>query len=264
MSERLPTIFLGHGSPMNALQDNAWTRRWAAIGQGVPRPRAVLAVSAHWYVPQTAVTAMPGPRTIHDFGGFPEELYDVQYPAPGDPGLAQHVIEHLQPLDVRADTAWGLDHGTWSLLCHVYPRADIPVVQLSIDATRPPGFHYQLGRRLRALRDEGVLILGSGNVVHNLRRYAWGKAAEPLDWARRFDERVRELVTRNDHATLVDYPAMGTDAALSIPTPEHYLPLLYVLGASHDDDTLTFPTEGIDGGSISMLGVQFGRMPTAA
>lgn len=258
MHKRLPTIFLGHGSPMNALQDNAWTRSWAAIGRDVPDPRAVLAISAHWYVPETAVTAMPAPRTIHDFGGFPRELYAAQYPAPGDPGLAQRVIERLQPLAVRADTDWGLDHGTWALLCHVYPGADTPVLQLSIDASRPPDFHYQLGRRLRALRDEGVLLMGSGNVVHNLRRYAWGKAAEPLEWAQRFDTRVRELIARREHATLVDYPAMGPDAALSIPTPEHYLPLLYVLGASHDDDAISFPTGGIDGGSISMLSARFG------
>lgn len=259
MSTRLPAIFLGHGNPMNALHDNAWTRGWAAIGQGVPRPKAVLSVSAHWYLPETAVTAMPKPRTIHDFGGFPKQLFQVQYPAPGDPDLARRVIELLRPLDVRADTSWGLDHGTWSLLCHVYPEANVPVVQLSIDESRPPAFHYNLGRQLRGLRDEGVLLMGSGNVVHNLHSYAWGRhPVEPFDWAARFDARIRELIDRRDHQALVNYEALGSDAALSIPTPEHYLPLLYILGASYEDDAIAFPIEGMDGGSISMLGTRFG------
>ncbi len=259
MSTRLPAIFLGHGNPMNALHDNVWTRAWAAIGKDMPRPRAVLSVSAHWYVPETAVTAMPKPRTIHDFGGFPKQLFEVQYPAPGDPELARRVIELLQPVDVRADTTWGLDHGTWSLLCHVYPEADIPVVQLSIDESRPPAFHYNLGRQLRALRDEGVLLMGSGNVVHNLHSYAWGRhPVEPFDWAARFDARVRALIDQRDFRALVDYEALGPDAALSIPTPEHYLPLLYLLAAAHEDDAIAFPIQGMDGGCISMLGIRFG------
>lgn len=259
MTQRLPAIFLGHGNPMNALRDNAWTRGWAGIGRRVPRPAAVVSVSAHWFLPGSAVTAMPVPRTIHDFGGFPKELFDVQYPAPGAPDLARRVIELLRPLDVRADTSWGLDHGTWSLLRHVYPDADVPVVQLSIDESHAPPFHYALGRRLRPLRDDGVLLLGSGNVVHNLRDYAWGKhPVEPLDWAQRFDARIRELIVRRDHEALVDYAALGPDAALAVPTPEHYLPLLYTLGACYEDDAIAFPVAGIDGGSISMLSVQFG------
>lgn len=257
---RMPALFLGHGNPMNALDDNPWTRSWAAIGREFPGPRAVLAVSAHWYVPGTAVTAMPVPRTIHDFGGFPRALFEVQYPAPGDPELAHEVIERLAPLEVHADTSWGLDHGTWSLLCHVYPDASVPVIQLSIDRTRPPSFHYELGQRLRDLRDEGILLVGSGNVVHNLRHYAWGStdAVDAFDWAQRFDTLVRERVCRRDHASLVNYPALGPDAALSVPTPEHYLPLLILLGASHEDDAITFPTGGMDGGSISMLGIRYG------
>ena len=260
MSARLPAVFLGHGNPMNALQDNAWTRAWAALGAGLaPRPRAVLAISAHWYIPGTAVTAMAAPRTIHDFGGFPRELFAVRYPAPGDPALAARVAGLLDPLEVEADQSWGLDHGTWSVLRHVFPQADVPVVQLSIDETRPPAFHYELGTRLRPLRDEGVLILGSGDVVHNLEAYAWGRRpAQPYDWALRFESAVRERLAGSDRATLVDYPALGEDALLSVPTPEHYLPLLYVLGASAPEDSLTFPTEGIDGGSVSMLAVRFG------
>ena len=256
---RIPTIFFGHGNPMNALQDNDWTRGWAAIGQRLPRPRAVLAVSAHWYLPGTAVTAMAAPRTIHDFGGFPRELFEVQYPAPGDLDLVRRVRELLRPLEVRADVSWGLDHGTWSVLRHLFPDADVPVIQLSIDEAQPPSFHYRLGRLLRPLRDEDILLIGSGNVVHNLHSYAWGRhPAEPFDWALRFEAKARELMLRADHQALMDYEALGRDAELSIPTPDHYLPLLYVLGASVQGEPVTFPVEGMDGGSISMLSVQFG------
>lgn len=260
MSGRVPAVFLGHGNPMNALHRNPWTRAWAALGAGLdPKPRAVLAVSAHWYIAGTAVTAMATPRTIHDFGGFPRELFAMRYPAPGDPALAERVAALLAPVPVEADRSWGLDHGTWSVLCHVFPQADVPIVQLSIDETRPPAFHYQLGARLRALRDEGVLIVGSGDVVHNLEAYAWGgRPAQPYDWALRFESTVREHLMAGDHAALTDYAALGDDALLSVPTPEHYLPLLYVLGASVPGEFVTFPTEGIDGGSVSMLAVRFG------
>jgi 4,5-DOPA dioxygenase extradiol len=259
MSSRLPAIFFGHGNPMNALHDNEWSRGWAAIGQRVPKPRAVLSVSAHWYLPATALTAMAMPRTIHDFGGFPPELFEVQYPAPGDRELVRRMSELLNPLEVGADLSWGLDHGTWSVLRHVFPRADVPVVQLSIDESKPPEFHYGLGRLLRPLRDEGILVIGSGDIVHNLHTYAWGRRpAEPFDWALRFEGRVRELMLRGEHQPLVKYESMGPDAELSVPTPEHYLPLLYVLGASDEGDAVTFPVEGMDGGSISMLSVQFG------
>lgn len=259
MTQRLPTLFLGHGNPMNAVRDNTWTRRWTAIGKTLPRPRAVLSISAHWYRSGIMVTTAAAPRTIHDFAGFPKELFNVQYPAPGDPDLTGRIIELLRPLLVGGDVSRGLDHGTWSLMRHVYPHADVPIVQLSIDASRPSDFHYNLGRRLRSLRNEGVLLLGSGNVVHNLHRYIWGDGpAEPFDWAARFDTQVRELIYQRDHALLIDYHALGPDAALSVPTPDHYLPLLYILGASYDDDATAFPVEGVDGGSISMLGVQFG------
>jgi len=244
---------------MNALEMNAYSRAWGEIGKRLPRPRAILCISAHWYLPQLAVTAMTAPRTIHDFGGFPRELFAVQYPAPGDPALAHEVRQLLAPLDVALDTSWGLDHGTWSVLCHAFPNADVPVVQLSIDDTRAPQFHYEIGQRLRPLRDTGVLIVGSGDIVHNLHAYAWGRhPVEPYDWAARFETKVRELIGAGDHAPLIDYSSHGKDALLSVPTPEHYLPLLYVLGATHADDTIAFPVEGMDGGSVSMLTVQFG------
>ena len=191
----MPAIFFGHGNPLNAIQRNVYTEGWSAIGNSLPRPRAILCISAHWYFPATAVTAMPAPRTIHDFGGFPRELYEVQYPAPGSPPLAARVAELLAPISVTLDeTEWGLDHGTWSVLCHVFPDADIPVVQLSMDDTHPPQFHYDLAKRLAPLRDEGVLIVGSGNLVHNLHTYAWGThGVEPFDWAVRFEKEAREF-----------------------------------------------------------------------
>jgi 4,5-DOPA dioxygenase extradiol len=258
---RMPTVFFGHGNPMNALTDNAWTRAWAALGRALPSPRAILCVSAHWYVPATAVTAMATPRTIHDFGGFPRALHDFQYPAPGDPALAERVRALLGDVDAaRDETEWGLDHGTWAVLCHVYPSADIPVVQLSIDEAQPAAFHYALGERLRPLRDEDVLIVGSGDLVHNLHTYAWGRhPVEPYDWALRFEARARALIADGDHAPLVDYESLGADAALSVPTPDHYLPLLYVLGASDAGDSVAFPVEGMDGGSVSMLTVVLGH-----
>jgi len=259
MSEILPAFFFGHGNPMNAIATNAYTEAWRTIGARTPRPRAILSISAHWYVPGTGVTVSTAPRTIHDFGGFPRELYAVRYPAPGDPALARRVQELLAPLPVVLDSSWGLDHGTWSVLCHVYPEADIPVVQLSIDERQPAAFHYDIGRRLAPLRAEGVLIVGSGNLVHNLHAYAWGAhTPEPYDWAVRFEKEARGLLVTGDSQPLVDYESLGRDALLSIPTPDHYLPLLYVLGARQAGDAVTFPIEGIDGGSVSMLAVQIG------
>jgi 4,5-DOPA dioxygenase extradiol len=259
MNERMPAIFFGHGNPMNAIQSNAWTEHWRDIGASTPRPEAIVAVSAHWYIAETAVTAMDKPRTIHDFGGFPQALYAVRYPARGDSALAHRIGQLLGPTPVRQDEHWGLDHGTWSVLCHVYPDADVPVVQLSIDETRPASFHYDLARRLAPLRDEGILIMGSGNVVHNLHTYGWGRRVpQPYDWASRFESRARELMLARNHASLVDYESLGLDASMSIPTPEHYLPLLYVLALQRDDEPITFPVEGMDGGSVSMLAVQVG------
>jgi 4,5-DOPA dioxygenase extradiol len=255
----MPAIFFGHGNPMNALLHNAYTERWSTIGKTVSRPKAILCISAHWYVPGAAVTVNTAPRTIHDFGGFPRELYEVQYPAPGDPDLARRVRTRLAPIPVEFDEHWGLDHGTWSVLRHVYPEADIPIVQLSIDETRAASFHYEIGQRLAPLREEGILIVGSGNLVHNLHAYAWGRhTVDPFEWAVRFEQEARGLLESGDHRPLVQYETLGREAQLSIPTPDHYLPLLYVIGASGPQDRLSFPVEGVDGGSISMLSVQLG------
>jgi 4,5-DOPA dioxygenase extradiol len=260
MALPIPAIFFGHGNPMNALLQNSYTEHWAAIGTKLPRPKAILCISAHWFIADAAVTVSTSPKTIHDFGGFPRELYQVEYPAPGDPILAARVQRLLAPLPVRLDESWGLDHGTWSVLCHVYPRADVPVVQLSIDATQPASFHYEIGRRLAPLREEGILIIGSGNVVHNLHAYAWGEpTVEPYEWAVSFEQRVRELVLADETKPLVDYEKkLGKEAMLAVPTPDHYLPLLYVIGARTSSDAVTFPVDGVDGGSISMLAVQVG------
>jgi 4,5-DOPA dioxygenase extradiol len=259
MTKPMPAIFFGHGNPMNALASNAWTDGWAAIGASIPRPKAVLVVSAHWYLPATLVTGMAAPRTIHDFGGFPRELYEVKYPAPGEPDVARRVQSLLAPVSVGLDNEWGLDHGTWSVLCHVFAEADVPVVQLSIDETQPAEFHYEIGKRLAPLRDEGVLIMGSGNLVHNLHAYAWGRhPVEPLAWAVSFEEMAREIMLSRNHEPLVNYEALGHDAQLSAPTPDHYLPLLYVLALQRETDAVSFPVEGFDGGSISMLTVQIG------
>jgi len=255
----MPAVFFGHGNPLNALMKNAYTEGWARIGRSLPRPRAILCISAHWYLPGTAVTAMSSPRTIHDFGGFPRELSQVEYPAPGDPELARRIRHLLDPLPVELDQGWGLDHGTWSVLCHVFPKADVPVVQLSIDESQPALFHYQLGKRLAPLRDEGVLIIGSGNLVHNLHTYAWGRhEVEPFDWAVRFEAQARQAMSQANDSLLVDYELLGKEAMLSAPTPDHYLPLLYVLGLRRAGDAVSFPVEGFDGGSISMLTVQLG------
>jgi 4,5-DOPA dioxygenase extradiol len=252
----MPTIFFGHGNPMNAIERNGYTEAWAAIGRTIAKPKAILCVSAHWYPPATFVMSNEKPRTIHDFGGFPRPLYEVQYPAPGDPDLARRVASML---GAELDDRWGLDHGTWSVLCHVYPEADVPIVQVSIDETQPAQYHYDIGRKLASLRDEGILVAGSGNLVHNLHAYAWGRhPVEPFDWAVRFETRARELMTSFDHQPLIEYETLGRDAMLSAPTPDHYLPLLYVLGAAQKGESVAFPIEGIDGGSVSMLSVVIG------
>jgi 4,5-DOPA dioxygenase extradiol len=260
MGDMLPAIFFGHGNPMNALMTNNYTDGWWQIGVRTPRPRAILSISAHWFVPETGVTVSTAPRTIHDFGGFPRELYQVQYPAPGDPALARRVQAMLAPLTVTLDESWGLDHGTWSVLRHAYPSADVPIVQLSIDESQPPSFHFEIGKRLAPLREEGVLIVGSGNVVHNLHTYAWGRhMPAPYDWALRFETEVKGLLMAGDSTPLINYERLGHEALLSIPTPDHYLPLLYVIGSRQQNDPASFPVEGIDGGSISMLSIQIGK-----
>ncbi len=262
MSEpRMPALFLGHGSPMNVLEDNDFTQTWERLGQTLPRPRAILAVSAHWYTRGTAVTAMENPRTIHDFGGFPQALFDVRYPAPGSPELAKTIQELLLPIAVTADLSeWGFDHGSWGVVKKMYPEADIPMVQLSIDGTRPPEYHYQLGQKLAALRDQGVMIIASGNVVHNLRMVRWQGDPAPYPWAESFNQFVRDNIAWRGEAgahPLVNF-MQHEGAALSNPTIEHYLPLLYVLGAWDGQEPISIPADGIVMGSLSMMSVQVG------
>jgi len=253
-----PAIFLAHGNPLNAVVETVYARSWEDLGQSLSRPHAILVISAHWYLNGVAVTAMAAPRTIHDFGGFPLELYAVQYPAPGSPALAEEIASRLAPLPVRLDQDWGLDHGAWSVLCRLFPSAEIPVVQLSIDRRESGPFHYELGRRLAPLREEGVLILGSGNLVHNLAAYRWGQPdGPPEEWAVRFEERVRRSIVERDPLPLIEWETLGEEARLAIPTPEHYLPLLYVIGASQPSDQIDFPIAGVEGGTISMLSVRY-------
>lgn len=259
MREVMPAVFLGHGNPMNAIQSNTYTENWQKFGQSIPRPNAILAISAHWYVPVMAVSGNTSPETLHDFYGFPRELFEYTWPAPGSPELARRVQNLLQPIDVRFDEHRGLDHGIWAVLCHVFPDADIPVVQLSIDERKPPEFHYETGKLLQPLRDEGVLIVGSGNIVHNLRAYAWeNEKIPPFDWASRFESASRKLMLEGKDRELSDYLSLGEDALLSVPSPDHFLPLLYVLGLRREHEQVSFPVEGIDGGALSMLSVRIG------
>jgi 4,5-DOPA dioxygenase extradiol len=262
-SGRMPCAFLGHGTPLNVLADNDWTRSWRRIATELPQPRAILAISAHWCTHGTGVTAMTAPPTIHDFGGFPKPMYDIRYPAPGDPALARRVCELLAPLPVVLDESWGLDHGTWSVLCKAYPDATIPVVQLSIDMTQPPAFHFAVGAHLAPLRDEGVLILGTGNVVHNLMLRRRDDAFA-YDWAIKFNDFVRDSLLAHEFNALVDYERVGEAAALSAPTPDHYYPLLYVAGAAGADPA-AIEIDGVFEGAMSMMSVVFGKdAPPAA
>ena len=249
--QRMPALFIGHGSPMNTLEDNDFTRAWAQLGRGLPRPRAVVAVSAHWFIGATAVTAMPRPRTIHDFYGFPRELNDFQYPAPGAPEVAGELVEIAKPTWVGLDNdQWGLDHGTWSVLAHLYPEADVPVIQLSINALKPMQYHVDLGARLSALRDRGVLVIASGNVVHNLRRVQWDKPDAAFDWNERFDEAVRAQLADDPAAILrtMEHP----DYEQAVPTPDHFIPLLYTAGLAAGEGRAEALVRGYAMGSLSM------------
>lgn len=258
-SQRMPVLFLGHGSPMNAIETNEFTRSLNALGKKLPRPRAILCVSAHWMTEGTWVTSMRNPRTIHDFHGFPKSLFDVQYPAPGSPEVAGLIRSTVKDPAIHADDSqWGLDHGTWAVLRQLYPEADIPVLQLSLDIKRAAEFHYELGRRLKALREEGILIVSSGNIVHNLRQIRWEPDAKPFDWAIEFDAWTKDRLMERDHSRLVTDFLSSKAGLLSVPTPDHYYPLLYTLGASDERDELSFAYEGIQNGSISMRAVAFG------
>jgi len=249
---RMPAVFVGHGSPMNAITDTRFSRAWKELGSSLPSPRAVAVVSAHWFVPGTAVTANEAPKTIHDFGGFPKALFDVQYPAPGDPALAAEIVALLAPTAVRLDSSWGFDHGAWSVLVHMYPQAEIPVIEISVDSGALPAAHFDLGRRLAPLRDRGVLVVACGNIVHNLEHIDF-RATEPFDWAVRFDAFVKQALEDRDDRALLEYTS-HPDARIAAPDEDHYYPLLYAAGIRRPDDNIRFFVEGFDAGSISMRG----------
>jgi 4,5-DOPA dioxygenase extradiol len=255
---KMPVFFVGHGSPMNALEDNEFSVRWKKIGKEIPAPTAVLCVSAHWFTRGTLITAMDHPKTIHDFGGFPQVLFAVQYPAPGSPALAKQTTALIRKTNVIPDHDWGLDHGTWSIVRHMYPDATIPVLQLSIDYTKNPQFHYELARELSTLRKRRVLIIGSGNMVHNLRMLNWNQPETGFDWAVEMNDTFKKLIQDGDHESLIHYERLGQSAKLSIPTPEHYLPLLYALGLQEKTDDVGIFNDKTLMGSISMTSVRIG------
>lgn len=257
----MPVLFVGHGSPMNGIEDNEFSRRWTQMAKEIPQPKAVLVISAHWYTKGTAITAMDFPPTIHDFGGFPQALYEVQYPAPGNPALAKETADLLHSANVGLSHDWGLDHGAWSIIRHMFPKADIPVLQLSIDYTKDALYHYELAKELYSLRKKGVLMIGSGNMVHNLRMVAWDQLNKPgygYDWALQMNTTFKELISNNAHDQLINYQSLGKEALLSIPTPEHYLPLLYTLGLKHDKEAVSFFNDQAIGGSLTMTSVRVG------
>jgi len=256
----MPVLFVGHGSPMNGIEDTDFSRRWAQMAREIATPKAVLVVSAHWFTQGTRITAMDFPETIHDFGGFPQALFDVQYPAPGQPVLAKETVALIRSAHVELDHDWGLDHGTWTIVRHMYPKANIPVLQLSIDYSKGAKYHYELAKELYALRKKGVLIIGSGNMIHNLRLAAWDKlnAAYAYDWALKMNDTFKSLILDGDHSALINYSLLGKEASLAIPTPEHYLPLMYTLGLKGGNDAITFFNDKVVGGSLNMTSVKFG------
>ncbi|WP_206367293.1 4,5-DOPA dioxygenase extradiol [Sphingobacterium sp. SGR-19] len=261
-TERMPVLFLGHGNPMNAIEDNIFTRGFQEIAKTLPTPNAILCISAHWETKGTYVTAMPQPRTIHDFGGFPQELFDVQYPAPGSPELAKVAAELVRSTSVQLTNDWGLDHGCWTVIKFLYPQANIPVVEMSIDYTQGPAYHYALAQELKALRRKGVLIIGSGNTVHNLRKVAWSKLNEvgfAYEWAELANEKIKQLILSGNHQDLIAYEKQGTAFQLAIPTPEHYVPLLYTLGLQEKDEVPTLFNDALIGGSLNMLSVKIDK-----
>lgn len=257
----MPVLFIGHGSPMNGIEDNEFSRNWVKMAKDIPTPTAVLVISAHWLSRGTAITAMDFPETIHDFGGFPQALFEVQYPAPGNALLARETATLIHSSAVVLSHDWGLDHGAWTVVRHMYPEANIPVLQLSIDYTKGPQYHYDLAKELYALRKKGVLIIGSGNMVHNLGMVAWDKINEPgfgYDWAIQMNETFKKLILHGDHQPLIHYEKFGAEGRLAIPTPEHYLPLLYALGLKTDKEEISFFNDKAVAGSLTMTSVKIG------
>lgn len=259
-TEKMPVLFLGHGSPMNAIEENEFVAGFRNVGKTIPKPQAILCVSAHWETPGTFVTAMQSPRTIHDFGGFPRELHDVQYPAPGSPELAKQITETVKKTGVELDHKWGLDHGAWSVIKHLYPNADIPVVQLSLDYRQGPQYHYELAKELAALRRKGVLIIGSGNMVHNLRMVSWQHLDKTFafDWALEASDKMKRFILNDNHNDLISYHTHGTAFTLAIPSPEHYMPLLYTLAVKDDKDEVSLFNDKPVAGALTMTSVRIG------
>jgi 4,5-DOPA dioxygenase extradiol len=258
-TESMPVLFIGHGSPMNGIEDNEFSQKWEQLGNELPKPSAILCISAHWLTQGTFITAMPNPRTIHDFGGFPKSLYDVQYSAPGDSNLANETKLLVNKTDIGLDHEWGLDHGTWSVVRRMYPNADIPVLQLSIDYHKSAQYHYDLAQELKSLRNKGVLIIGSGNMVHNLRMIAWDKMDIPefgFDWALEMNELFKKNILNHHHKELIQFENMGNMAKLAIPTPDHYFPLLYALALQNKTDQITIFNDKAVAGSLTMTSVK--------
>lgn len=260
-TEKTPVLFVGHGSPMNAIEDNEFSRGWRTVGKTIPKPNAILCISAHWETKGTQVTAMEKPKTIHDFGGFPKELFEVQYPAPGNPELAKETQGMVRKTGIALDEKWGLDHGCWSVLKHLYPNADVPVVQLSLDYYQEAQFHYDLARELAPLRNKGILIIGSGNMVHNLRMVAWDKLDAPeygYEWAFEANNKMKKFILARDYKALIDYQSQGDAFNLAIPTPDHYLPLLYALALREKNEGVSLFNDKLVGGSLSMTSLKIG------
>ncbi|WP_294276871.1 4,5-DOPA dioxygenase extradiol [uncultured Chryseobacterium sp.] len=260
-TQRMPVLFLGHGSPMNVIEENQFVQGFRKAASEIPKPNAILCISAHWYTAGTKVTAMDLPQTIHDFGGFPQALFDVQYPAPGNPGLAKETADLLAPVMVEEDHQWGLDHGAWSVIRHMYPDADIPVIQMSIDYTKPPQYHFDLAKRLEKLREKGVLIIGSGNIIHNLRLIDWrniNTVGAGWDWAIEAREKTNQWLLEGNFNAIVNYHQQGTSLQYAVPSPDHYLPLLYSLGLKQPSEDLSLFNDELIGGSLSMTSVKIG------
>ena len=258
---RMPVLFIGHGSPMNAIEENEFVQGWRDLGKSLPHPKAILCVSAHWETRGTYVTAMSNPKTIHDFGGFPKALYEVEYPAPGSPELANETKHSITKTTVGLDEKWGLDHGAWSVIRRMYPEADVPVIEMSLDYSQGPQYHYDLGKQLAALRNKGVLIIGSGNMVHNLRLVAWDKMNEPeygFDWAIHANDKFKSLIESGDFKSLISYNNLGREVQLAVPTPDHYLPLLYALALKEENEAVSFFNDKPVMGSLTMSSVRIG------